>query len=313
MTQPSGVLLKKPDPPADYLDFWQRAVAEADSSPLDALREHRASDDTVSHSVERLSLQSSDSSLRLYGWYAVPHKAEPPFDGLLWLPGYGLGGQVPVNEITAHPELATLSINLHGLQPDDYREYAPSDGYLTQGIESPDTYVFRRLVIDSIRALNALSEQPEANSGLLFVGGVSQGAGLALHLAAFAPKMQAVIADMPFMTYWEYLLGVPALRYPLKELNDYIGGDEKRRKAVLATLAYFETVNAAPHIQTPVQLSMGARDPSIRTPVVMSLYDALSCPKRMIVYEKHGHEFVPDEMPGYLREWTALTRPSKPR
>ena len=77
------------------------------------------------------------------------------------------------------------------------------------------------------------------------------------------------------------------------------------REALLSTLQYFDTVNHAPFVRVPVQLSLGLKDPGIRPPVLFSLYDALPRPKRLLIYEELGHDWSP-EMRTHLQEWAQI-------
>ena len=64
--------------------------------------------------------------------------------------------------------------------------YTQGQEYITQGIESPETYIFRDIVCHCLRALDVLAAQPEVEPEKLIVGGMSQGGGLALVTAALA-------------------------------------------------------------------------------------------------------------------------------
>jgi len=303
----AAVLLKQPAPPPDFEAFWQAVVAESDALPLIYERVHQPDDDTPTHRVYRLRWQGADGKGR-EGWYAVP--LEPPsgeeakLPGLLYLPGYGINA-APINENTAFPHFVTLAPNLHGYAVEPSIPYSPEYGYFTRGIESPQTYVYRQLMLDSILAARVLAAQPEVDSSRIIAAGLSQGGGLAVMLGAWCPLVRLVVAELPALTYWEYLLDATVWRYPIKEFADYMQATGRSREALLATLQYFDTINHAPLVRVPVQLSLALKDPGIRAPVVFSLYDALPRPKRLLIYEDLGHDWSP-EMHTRLQEWVAM-------
>lgn len=301
----NDILLKKPVPPSGFETFWRRVALEGEHLPIQYRREHFSADDTSTHRVERLQWQGADGTDR-YGWYAVPHGTIGILPGLLYMPGYGIS-TIAINDNIAFPGIITLSPNLHGYPLEPNITYEPHLGYLSTGIETPETYVYRRVLLDCLLAVRVLMAQPEVDDTRVYAGGLSQGGGLAVILAAWSPWVRAAIAEMPFMTYWEYLLGVPSLRYPIKELIDYFQHDPARRERALHTLQYYDTVHHAPFVRCPVQLSIGMKDPSIRVPVVFSLYEALQVQKRVIIYEQTGHDWTP-EMRGYLMEWVENAR-----
>jgi cephalosporin-C deacetylase len=223
---------------------------------------------------------------------------------VLYLPGYGVG-TVPINENTAFEGLITLSVNLHGYAVEPNVPYSPELGYFTRGVESPQTYIYRRLVQDSLLAMRILAAQAEVDSRFLVAAGLSQGGGLGVMLGAWCPLTRCVVAELPALTYWEYLLGRTVWRYPIKEFQDYMEATGVSRDALLHTLQYYDAVNHAPYVRVPVQLSLALKDPGIRAPVVVSLYDALPQPKRLLIYEDHGHDWHP-EMRLRLEQWARL-------
>ncbi len=296
----AAVLLKSPQPPADFEAFWNATVAEVDAAPLRYERVHYNSDDQPTHIVYRLRWVGIDGRGR-EGWYALPRGATLPAPAVLYLPGYGVG-TVPINENTSFDRLITFSVNLHGYAVEPNVPYSPELGYFTQGIQSPQTYIYRRLVQDSLLAMRVLASQPEVDSSRLAAAGLSQGGGLAVMLGAWCPLTRCVVAELPALTYWEYLLGKTAWRYPIKEFADYLEMTGTSPETILSVLQYYDAVNHAPYVRVPVQLSLALKDPGIRAPVVFSLYDALPLPKRLLIYEDLGHDWHP-EMRRRLEEW----------
>ncbi|MFN7019481.1 MAG: acetylxylan esterase [Fimbriimonadales bacterium] len=295
-----AVSLKSPQPPADFVAFWQAAVAEAEAVPLRYERVHYEEDDHPTHVVYRLRWMGVDQRGR-EGWYALPRLLQYPLPAVLYLPGYGVG-TVPINEHTMFEGMITCSINLHGYAVEPNVPYSPELGYFTRGIQSPQTYIYRRLVQESLLAMRVLAAQAEVDAQRLTAAGLSQGGGLAVMLGAWCKRTKCVVAELPALSYWEYLLDRPAWRYPIKEFSDYIETTGVSREAVLSVLQYYDAVNHAPYVRTPVQLSLALKDPGIRAPVVFSLYDALPMPKRLLIYEDWGHDWHPEMRP-QLEAW----------
>ncbi len=294
------VLLKTPQPPADFESFWRAVAAEADTLPLQFERVHFPEEDLSTHRIERLRWLGCDGHGR-EGWFAIPHTAPLPAPAVLYLPGYGVS-TVPINENTAFERCLTFSINLHGYAVTPNVPYSPELGYFTQGIESPQTYVYRRIMLDCLLAMRVLAAQPEVDSARLTVAGLSQGGGLAVMMGAWCKLVKRVVAELPALTYWEYLLQRAVWRYPMKEFQDYMERYGVPLESLLQTLQYYDTVNHAPFVVAPVQLSLAMKDPGIRAPVVFSLYDALRVPKRLLIYEELGHDWSPAMRP-HLEEW----------
>lgn len=298
LTEP--VLLKVPNPPSDFEPFWRAVVAEADVLPIQYERVHFAEDDLPTHQVERLRWLGCDGRGR-EGWFAIPRAVKSPAPAVLYLPGYGVS-TVPINENTAFEQCITFSINLHGYSVVPNVPYSPELGYFTQGIELPQTYVYRRIMLDCLLAMRVLVSQPEVDSARVGVAGLSQGGGLGVMMGAWCRLVRAVVAELPALTYWEYLIQRVAWRYPMKEFQDYMERTGASLEALLTTLQYYDTVHHAPYVSVPVQVSLAMKDPGIRVPVVFSLYDALRVPKRLLIYEELGHDWSPAMRPR-LEEW----------
>jgi len=295
-----AVLLKSPQPPADFEAFWRAAIAETEAAPVVFERVHLPHDDHPTHRVFRLRWRGVDGGGR-EGWYAVPHALAAPVPAVLYLPGYGVS-TVPINENTKFTQLITFSINLHGYAVEPNVPYSPELGYFTRGIESPHTYVYRRLVQECLLAMRVLAAQPEVDSTRLAAAGLSQGGGLAVMMGAWCRLTRYVVAELPALSYWEYLLSRAAWRYPIKEFAEYMQTKGVSPETLLQVLQYYDAVNHAPYVRVPVQLSLALKDPGIRPPVVFSLYDALRVPKRLLIYEDLGHDWHP-EMRARLEEW----------
>lgn len=299
-----AVQLKKPQPPADFEAFWRAVAQEAEATPVRYERVHFERDDHPTHQVFRLRWVGVDGQGR-EGWYAIPRRVPTPMPAVLYLPGYGVS-TVPINENTMFEGCITFSVNLHGYAVEPNVPYSPELGYFTRGIESPQSYIYRRLVQDSIVAMRVLAAQAEVDSSKLIAAGLSQGGGLAVMLGAWCRLTRCVVAELPALSYWEYLLGRPAWRYPIKEFTDYMERTGTPRETVLQTLQYYDAVNHAPFVRVPTQVSLALKDPGIRAPVVFSLYDAMPKPKRLLIYEELGHDWHP-EMRLRLEEWAHET------
>ncbi len=296
-----AVLLKRPSPPADFEAFWQAVVAENETLSLVVERVHIPDDDLPTHRVERVRWLGADGKGR-EGWLAVPKTQPKPMPAVLYLPGYGVS-TVPIGENTAFEQHITFSINLHGYAVVPNVPYSPELGYFTQGIETPQTYVYRRIMLDCLLAMRVLASLPEVDANQLVVAGrpVSRRTRCARRRTrrsspgSWSPRRSARSAS-------RYLLVRPAWRYPLKEFSDYCEAHKVSSEQLLATLQYFDGVNHAPYVRVPTQLSLALKDPGIRAPVVFSLYDALPQPKRLLIYEELGHDWTPEMRPR-LEEW----------
>jgi cephalosporin-C deacetylase len=241
----------------------------------------------------------------IYGWLAVPNDTTALLPGYLWLPGYSLGNPPPGPE-SLYENVVTLGLNIHGNLPDTpyVHPFTQSKDYVTQGIESPDTYIFRAIVAHCARAFEVLMQQPEVDPERCLVGGMSQGGGLALIVAALlGRKVRLCFADMPWLCNLDLALSLidreryrrsPNMRVPDGRyyIEQYAERHPELRDRIFQTYRYFDPLSHAQDIVTPVQMSAGGRDPSCRPPTIYSVYNAIGAPKEMLYLPTTGHEIV---------------------
>lgn len=291
--------------PTDFAAFWDGVKAELAGVPADWERLPGAGGETATHTVDWLRFSSLADTL-VYGWLAVPKSPTERGGsrGYLWLPGYSLGNPPPGPE-ALYPDTVTLGLNLHGNLPDTPYKHPSVSGadYITSGIESPQTYIYRQIVGHCLRALDVLAAQPEVSGERLIVGGMSQGGGLALVTAALAPQVNLCLADMPWLCALELALSLldrdkykkmSAGRYPDARglFADYADARPEIAEQVYRTYAYFDPLSHAAAIRCPTQMSAGGRDPSCKPPTIYAVYNALVCEKEMLYLPTTGHDIV---------------------
>jgi cephalosporin-C deacetylase len=193
---------------------------------------------------------------RLFAWLSIP-TGSGPFPALLRMPDYG-----SVHDIIYTPlrhDAIVMNTTHRGQRHSDTAFQAQYPGLLTEGIDSPETYMMRKVFGDALRAVDTLLGQSEAETGALALTGSGLGGSLALATAARRSQVRAVAADTPLA------LGHPAVleeatAYPLGELQDYLRIYPHRREAVLASSAPLDPVKMVRRVGAPVLLSLGRGD-----------------------------------------------------
>lgn len=292
--------------PADFAAFWAGVKRELADVPVDWERLVGAGGETATHTIDWLRFSSLADTL-VYGWLAVPKRLPLTTGnrGFLWLPGYSLGSPPPGPE-SLYPDTVTLGLNIHGNLPDmPYTHPSLSnDDYITAGIGSPETYIYRSVLGHCLRALDVLGAQPEVSENRLIAGGMSQGGGLALMAAALAPKVRLCLADMPWLCALPLALSLldrprykkmGAARYPDARglIADYADAHPEIADPIYQVYAYFDPLSHAADIRCPAQMSAGGRDPSCKPPTIYAVYNELICEKEMLYLPTTGHDIVP--------------------
>lgn len=278
----------QPYVPEDFDEFWETAREEADKSPLDYHRSRHNVFDLPGFVVETIDFRSIGGS-SLHGWVAIPERLNRMAPSFLWLPAYGKESHLP-NEYSTREDMVSMSFNFHGNDAFHQEDYSPLRGYFAEGVEDPETWVFREMLQNALIAVRVLRAQVEADASRLSVAGMSQGGGMAIWTGATSSAVKAVVADMPFLAGMRRTLHQPIHRYPLKELADFAHRIPLGIERVLYTVSYYDTVNHATRLHKPALVSYGARDPASRPEHVRAVYDAIPGSKKLLEYPG-GHDW----------------------
>lgn len=285
--------------PEDIAEFWNEAAAEAHAAPLDYHRSLNNDYDLEGFVVETLQFRSI-SGARLNGWIAYPEAGARRLPGFLWIPPYGRESKLP-DAYGTREGFVSLSFNFHGESAFHQEKYVTARGYMAEGSESPETWIFRRMFQDAAIAMRVLQAQVEADEDRLGAMGMSQGGGIAIWLGAWCEIVRAICADMPFLGSIGESLQGEVYRYPMKELIDYMEEIPVGTQRVLNTVAYYDTAHQATFCHRPTQVSLGLRDPAAKPANVRAIFDALAGPKALRTYN-WGHDWHP-EMIENNRQW----------
>jgi cephalosporin-C deacetylase len=162
-------------------------------------------------------------------------------------------------------------------------------GMLTKGVSSKETYYYRRVFTDAVRAFDALQHLPRVDASRAFALGTSQGGGIALAASALAGNVQGTAVRVPF------LCDIPqsianTTSYPYGELADYLSIYRDREAEVLRTMSYFDGVNFARRVQSPALFSVALRDTVCPPASIYGAYNAYAGEKALNVWRFNGHE-----------------------
>ena len=234
-------------------------------------------------------------------WLHLP--AEPlrsgPLPGVVQLQGYNGGrGLAHEHVFWATAGYAHLVVDTRG-QGSGWTTGATGDpgatgpsqpGFLTRGIEAPETYYYRRAYADACRAVAALGGHEAVDPDRVVVAGGSQGGALALAAAALVPEQVAgLMCDVPFLCDFRRATAV-AQSEPYLELVRYLAAHRDRVEQTFATLSYFDGAVLAGIASAPALFSVAMMDVTCPPTTVFAAYNAYAGPKEIEVYEFNDHE-----------------------
>ncbi|NDZ81653.1 acetylxylan esterase [Streptomyces sp. SID10853] len=282
-------------PPADFDAFWDRTLAQAPEAepaftPVDCgLGQIRVQDVTF----------TGYDGAPVRGWLHLP-AGEPQLRGcVVEFLGYGRGrGLAHENLLWASAGYAHLLMDTRGqgwsAAAGDTGDEGPGGagsvpGFLTRGVESPDTHYYRRLYTDAVRCVEAARSHPEVDPERMVVTGHSQGGGIALAVSALVPGLAGVLPDVPFLCDVRRGAERAALG-PYTEVATYLQLHRDRAGSVFETLSYFDGVHFAARATAPALFSVALMDPVCPPSTCFGAYHSYAGPKQVEVYGFNGHE-----------------------
>lgn len=290
--------LPQREEPADFDAFWQATLAETRGHPLAA--EFAPIDSGLR------ALEVFDLTFRGYGgqpvrgWLLLPRRRDGPLPCVVEYIGYGGGRGFPSDWLLwaaagyAHLVMDTRgqgSAWLPGHTPDPEPEGSNPQfpGFMTRGIASPQTYYYRRVFADAVRAVEAARAHPAVDAARIAVTGGSQGGGISLAVAALAPDVELLLADVPFLCHYRRATEITDA-HPYQELARFCTIHRDKVEATFATLAYFDGVNFAARAGARALFSVGLMDEVCPPSTIYAAYNHYSGPKELRVWRYNHHE-----------------------
>ncbi len=282
--------------PADFDEFWASTLLES-----------RAFDLGVTLTPVETGLSTIDVwdvSFAGYGgqpvraWLRVPAGASGPLPAVVQFVGYGGGRGNAVESLFwsaagfAHFHMDTRgqgSAWTTGDTPDAFGSGPQGAGFMTRGIESRESYYYRRVFVDAVRAIEAVRSLAVVDASRVGVVGASQGGGISLAAAGLVPDLAAVAAFVPFLCDFPRATVITD-DDPYKEIGRYLSVHRSSSMRVHDTLSYFDGVNFAKRAASPAVFTTALMDPICPPSTVFGAYNNYAGPKGITVWQYNAHD-----------------------
>jgi cephalosporin-C deacetylase len=253
--------------PDDFDAFWTRTLDEARAHDL-GVRVEEVDTPYRTVTVRDVSFSGFGGD-RIGAWFTVPRGESDTLPAVVEFIGYNGGRDLPGESLRwASAGYAHLLVDTRGQgarwgaggrTADPHGSGPAAPGFMTRGIDDPDTYFYRRVFTDAVRAVDAVRTLPGVNGERVAVQGVSQGGGITLAVAGLVPDVVAAMPDVPFLCHFARALDI-CDKDPFAEVTRYLAVHRARVDDVLHTLSYFDAVNFAKRATAPTLFSVALMD-----------------------------------------------------
>jgi len=286
------------DEPSDFDSFWDLTLTEVRKQPLAPVFEKI---DYGLRTVEVFDVQFHGYGQQsIKAWLLLPKHLKTPLPCVVEFIGYGGGRGFPIDWLNwsafgyAHFIMDTRgqgSAWLKGDTPDlDSGGSSPQyPGFMTRGILHPETYYYRRLITDALRAIETARSHRDIDPTKIVVTGRSQGGGLALITAGLDQRLAASMPDVPFLCHYRRAMEITD-KMPYGEITNFCKIHRDQIDQVFHTLSYFDGVHFAKRALANALFSVGLMDETCPPSTVYAAYNHYTGSKQIKIYPYNNHE-----------------------
>jgi cephalosporin-C deacetylase len=275
--------------PSDFDAFWNDKLAELQKVTANPTIEAAESGrPAVNYYKVRMN---NIQGTKIYGQFARPKRAGK-FPALLILQWAGVY-PLQRDSVVSQAETGWLALNImaHDLPFDrpqtfyDELNRTTLANYPAIGNDDREKSTFLRMYLSCYRAVEYLTERPEWDGRTLIVMGASQGGMQTIVTAAIHPKVTAGLVDAPAGCDMNGPVTGRAPGWPAWYWQTQ-GKDPER---VRRTSRYFDVVNFASRVKSPILVVMGLLDTTCPASGIFAMTNQLQGPKEVVVTVQGGH------------------------
>ncbi|ALJ05576.1 hypothetical protein APS56_10775 [Pseudalgibacter alginicilyticus] len=270
--------------PPDFDDYWIQAVNQLNESPIN---EEIIKDSIVNDKEWTLYKINSYNNVYIYAWVSKP-LSQGKFPIKIRFSGMSksrtLSDGIPNTWFLKEGNIINMLVDIRG-QGLSSKQLNVTN-YLTEGLSSKDTYIFKGAYLDAIRTVDFISTNSKSDGNIIVTGG-GQGGSLSMVAAALNPKVTMCVIGFPFFSDIDRY---DKKQWPMSVFMYYCKKSETDYFELIDRLSYFDMLYFAEKIKVPIFVRANERDNITPIEGVKKFFSLIkSNEKEMYVEPCEGH------------------------
>ena len=171
-------------------------------------------------------------------------------------------------------------------------------GHIIRGVADPDPdrMLYRQMYLDTAQIARILMSMPEVDANRVVAMGGSQGGGLTLACAALEPRIRRAAPAYPFLCDWKRVWEMDLATGAYQALKDWFKMFDPRHERedwFWNKMGYVDLQHLADRIQADVLMGCGLMDAICPPSTQFAAYNRIPGKKEVVIYPDFGHEGLP--------------------
>ncbi len=286
--------------PADFDEYWQRALDELDATPPEVSMEPAGF--SAPHAECFDLFFTGTGGARVHAKLVRPHGARAAGPAVVHFHGYtGSAGDWAgyLGWAGAGFVSAALDCRGQGGRSEDTGGVRGNThhGHIVRGLDDhEDKLLFRQIFLDTVRLARIVMDSDGVDPDRVGATGASQGGGLSLACAALEPRIRRAVSIYPFLSDYRRVWEMDLAKGAYQELQDHFRRHDpahERETAIFERLGYIDIHNLSSRIRADTLMLTGLMDQICPPSTQFAAYNAISAPRAMVIYPDFGHENLP--------------------
>ena len=283
--------------PADFDEFWDRSIAEADALDTDAVFVPHPFASKIADCFDLYF--TGTKGARIHARVTVPKNVTGKVPAVLHFHGLSGASEQFRNLLAfAGQGFVTASMDCRGQGgvSEDVGGVAGTTYTtpFTRGLDgAPEGFLMRDVFLDTYLLAKIIMARPDVDETRVGVYGGSQGGALSLVCAALMPSVKICCTVYPYLSDYKRVWAMDLTKVAYEGLRYYFrhfDPTHAHEEEFFTKLGYIDVQNLAPRIRAKVRMATGLMDTTCPPSTQFAAYNKITAEKEVVIYPDFDHE-----------------------